>query len=232
METIENTPEMLVLRVNMNESLANALRRSVLEVPTLAIDEVEVFKNDSALYDEVLAHRIGLIPLKTEPKMSEKTKIDLKLAKEGPCTVYAEDFKGSGDIIYPGMPITLLREDQKLELIATAVLGKGVEHAKYIPGLCYYRHILEIKSKPEIDKIIEASTYGLIKSEKKKDKWFCDINEADQLRISEIDKDAIKDSDELIFVIESYGNMPAKDILKGASKALAQNLDEFEKAIK
>ena len=94
MEIIENTPEMLILRMPANISLANALRRSVLEVPVLAVDEVEIFKNDSALYDEVLAHRIGLIPLKTEPRMSEKTKIDFKLSKTGQCTVYSDDLKG------------------------------------------------------------------------------------------------------------------------------------------
>ena len=66
METIINTPEKLVLRMPANESLANAVRRSLSEVAILAVDEVEIFKNDSALYDEVLAHRIGLIPLKTD----------------------------------------------------------------------------------------------------------------------------------------------------------------------
>ena len=232
MEIIENTPEMLILRMPANISLANALRRSVLEVPVLAVDEVEIFKNDSALYDEVLAHRIGLIPLKTEPRMSEKTKIDFKLSKTGPCTVYSDDLKGSGEIIYPKMPLSILMEGDKIELVATASLGRGIDHAKYVPGLCYYRHILEVKSKPEIDKIIQSSNYGWIKSEKKKDKWLCDIDEAEQAKIEGIDKDAISDSDEIIFIIESYGNMPAKDIFKGAIKALESNLDVFEKAIK
>ena len=202
------------------------------DTPTLAIDEVEIFKNDSALYDEVLALRLGLVALKTESKMSDKTKIDLKLSKTGPGTVYAEDLEGGADIIYPKTPLTLLKEDQKLELVATAILGKGTDHAKYTPGLCYYRHILEVKSNPEIDKIIEASTYGAVKSEKKGDKWLCDLNEADQTKIQEIDKNAMQDSKEILFFIESYGNMPAKDILKGATKALASNLDAFEKAIK
>ena len=65
MEVVKKTPELLVIRTEANESLANAIRRSVSEVPTLAIDEVEIFKNDSALYDEMLALRLGLVPLKT-----------------------------------------------------------------------------------------------------------------------------------------------------------------------
>jgi DNA-directed RNA polymerase subunit D len=231
MEVIEKTPKKLILRIPANETLSNALRRSVSEIPTLAIDEVEIFKNDSALYDEVLAHRLGLIPLKTEKNMSSKTKIDLKLNKEGPCTVYSGDFKGNADVVHDKIPITILGEDHKLELVATAILGKGTEHAKYISGLCYYRHILEVKSSPEIDKIVQNSK-NTIKPEKKGNKWLCDLNDSECEEISSFDKEAIKDSDELLFIVESFEQMDAKDILIKAVNALEDNLDEFEKALK
>ena len=231
MQIIEKIPGKLVLRMSDNEPLANAIRRSISEVPTLAIDEVEIFKNDSALYDEVLAHRLGLIPLKTTKIMSSKTKIDLKLSKTGPCTVYAEDFKGGADIVEPKMPITILGEDAKIELVATAILGKGIEHAKYTPGLCFYRHVLEVKSSPVADKIIQNSK-GLIKAEKKGTKWLCDLNEAEIDEITKKDKDAVSDSDELILVVESFGNMQAIDIFTKSISALSSNLDGFEKEIK
>jgi DNA-directed RNA polymerase subunit D len=53
-----------------NETFANTLRRIMIsQVPTMAIDEINFFANNSALYDEVLAHRIGLIPLITDLKI-------------------------------------------------------------------------------------------------------------------------------------------------------------------
>jgi len=227
---IQNTPEKIVIRMEANEPLANAIRRSVVEVPVLTIDEVEIFKNDSPLYDEVLVHRLGLVPLKTEKGMNEKTKIEFKLVKKGPCTVYSGDLEGSGEIVFEKMPITILGEDAKIELVATATLGKGIDHAKNIAGLCYYRHILEISSSPKIDQIVENAK-GLIKPEKKGNKWLCDINEAAIEKVKGIEKNSVNDSSEILFIIESFGNMPAKDILTKAIEALSDNLDEFEKVI-
>ena len=52
-----------------NAAFANALRRIIIEeVPTMAIEEVEFRKNNSILYDEIIAHRMGLITLKTDLK--------------------------------------------------------------------------------------------------------------------------------------------------------------------
>jgi hypothetical protein len=79
---------------------------------------------------------------------------------------------------------------------------------------------------------VETSKSGLIKPEKKAGKWLCDLNDAELKEIEKLDKEAVSDSNELLFVIESYGSMPAKDIFIGAIKALEENLDDFEKAIK
>lgn len=231
MTIVSKSPDKVVIRMPANETLANALRRSVAEVPTLAIDEVEMYKNDSALYDEMVAHRLGLVPLKTEPKMNEKTKVELKLSKAGPCTVYSGDLEGNAEVVHDNIPLTILKEGHKLELVATAILGKGIDHAKYTPGLAYYRHILKVKSNPQIDTLIQKSS-GLIKAEKSGSSWLCDLNEATQHAITVLDDKAMSDSDEMLFIVESYGNMPASDILKKAIASLSDNLDDVVKAFK
>ena len=232
METISNTPEQLVLKMPANESLANAIRRSVAEVPTLAIEDVEIMKNDSALYDEVLAHRLGLVALKTEKGMSDKTSVTMKLSKTGPVTVYAGDLEGSSEAIYGKTPLTLINENQKVELVVTAILGKGTDHAKHIPGICYYRHMLEIKSTPEIDTIIQKAKTHLFKPQKSGSVWLCDLGDVEVNEIKKFDKDAVKTSNELLFIIESYGTLAAKDIFLQAVKALEANLDQVNKAFK
>lgn len=56
----------------IDASIANALRRIlVAEVPTIAIEHVWIAVNSSIIQDEVLAHRVGLIPIKIDPNKLE-----------------------------------------------------------------------------------------------------------------------------------------------------------------
>merc|ERR1712153_61836 len=49
-------------------SSANAFRRILLaEVPTMAIEKVLITDNTSIIHDEVLAHRLGLVPIFADP---------------------------------------------------------------------------------------------------------------------------------------------------------------------
>lgn len=53
-------------------SIANAFRRLMLsEVPSIAIEKVYMYNNTSIIQDEVLAHRLGLIPLRADPRLFE-----------------------------------------------------------------------------------------------------------------------------------------------------------------
>lgn len=55
--------------VGVDAAIANAFRRILIaELPTLAIEDVYILKNTSIIQDEVLAHRLGMIPLKGSPE--------------------------------------------------------------------------------------------------------------------------------------------------------------------
>jgi DNA-directed RNA polymerase subunit D len=200
---------------DMSTTLANAIRRSALEIPIMAIDEVEITKNDSALYDEMIAHRIGLIPIKTEKTIKE-TKFKLK--ETGPKTVYSTDIKPDVETGYK-IPIVILDNEQELEIIGNARLGKGIEHIKYSPGLVYFKHNID----PEVLDFIYVDETGKISY---------DEEEMDVKKLSEEQKNKIKklkEADELIFTIESWGQIPSKDIFLRAIEALDENLEELNK---
>jgi len=253
MKILNKSDEKVAFVEEIDESLANAIRRSVLEIPVLAIDEVEFYKNDSVLYDEVLALRLGLVPLENEKNMvlkeecsckgkgCSKCSVQLKLKAKGPVTVYSKDLKVKAEIIYGEMPIVKLDEEQELELVATARLGKGIGHTKFSPGLFYYRNVAEIevdKNCEECTKCIKACPQGILKLEKGKveliDKYKCDLCEACVEECKKYGKDAIKilPGKELVFFIESWGQITAKNILVEAVKALKDNLKEVEKETK
>jgi len=139
-------------------SFANALRRAMIsEVPTLAIDDVRIYDNTSALFDEMLAHRLGLIPIKTDlATYSRKDScacggtgcpscsVTFTLSVEGPKTVLSGDLIPQDPKAVPvhdNIPVVKLTKGQKLVLEARAVLNTGKEHAKWQPTvICGYKN--------------------------------------------------------------------------------------------
>lgn len=58
--------------IGVEPPLANALRRILIaEIPTMAIEKVNMWQNTSIIPDENLAHRMGLIPIKADPRQFE-----------------------------------------------------------------------------------------------------------------------------------------------------------------
>lgn len=151
----------------VHTAFLNALRRTIIsEVPCMAIDEVVVIENSSILHDEILAHRLGLIPLKTDlesynlpekcPCQSEfgcnLCRVTLTLQKEAtdsPVTVYSGDLKSENPEIIPvspHIPIVKLATGQRIMLEAYAKLGKGKKHAKWQPvSMCTYKYMPRIE---------------------------------------------------------------------------------------
>ena len=202
---------------DMQINLANAIRRSVLEIPIMAIDEVEITKNDSALYDEILAHRIGLIPIKTGANKEIKFKLQVK----GPKMVVSGDFKPSTDA-EDNLLIVLLDKDQELEVVGEARLGKGIDHIKHSPGLMYYKHSLD---KELLDYLhIDENGKANYNEEEMKNKGLSED------KINKIK--SFKETLELEFGIESWGQIEVKDIFIKAIDVLGDNLKQLDKAVK
>lgn len=240
MKLIEKKDFKITFTEEIEESLINSIRRYVNEIPIIAVDEVEIHKNDSPLYDETIAHRIGLIPLEMDNSYDEKTEIELKLAVDKEGIVHAKELKGKAKVIFGEVPITTLEKDQELVLVAKTKVGKGNEHAKFSPGMIFYRNIGELRSDKNCDLCQDCVTncpQNILKIENKKlildDKYKCDICGACMESCKKHGKDAIQiaPSKELMITIESFGQLDTKDILNKSSKRLKQDLSEISKKI-
>lgn len=142
--------------------LANAFRRIILEeVPCMAVDEVIFLENDSPLFDEIIAHRLGLVPLTTdlenynlpedctcggtgctlcqvELTCSMTADLDGEMVRTGNLSSTDPKVKPVNDRVI----IAKLQKNSMLEFEAYARLGLGMDHAKWQPvsavGFGYY----------------------------------------------------------------------------------------------
>ncbi|MGC8648974.1 MAG: DNA-directed RNA polymerase subunit D [Candidatus Micrarchaeia archaeon] len=121
---------------------ANTLRiYGAYRVPVFAIDKVLVYENTSSMFDEFIAHRIGLIPIITPPKSKENVEIMFTLDATGPKTIYSKDLESRDveiKVANEKIPIMKLSDGQRLRLDGKAVLGNGYKHAKFQAGIVSY----------------------------------------------------------------------------------------------
>lgn len=237
-----------------SQAYANALRRIMLsEVPVMAIEELEIKKNSSALYDEMISFRLGLLPLTTDLKSYElpqseedisgrkaKCTVILSLKEKGPKTVYASDLKSADPKVkpvFPKTPIVKLLKDQELELSAVAILGKGKKHVKWSPGHVWYTYnpVLKINNKSQdFEKFKDMYPPQAFNKEGKLDeKLIVDNNLVDA--VSHINEDIVKvdyEDNNFVFTVESWGQLDPKEILSESLDLLDGKLDELDKLFK
>lgn len=147
----ERTDDRLEFLVNgMIVPMANALRRVMIaEVPTWAIDEVAFEINTTVLHDEIIAHRLGLIPLTSSGNLIvDEAKFALDLtAGEEPEEWYSEQLEPENPHItsaIDGIPIVKVARGQRLKLTAIAKEGTGSIHAKWSPvSTCFFQRVPE-----------------------------------------------------------------------------------------
>ena len=146
-------------------AFANGIRRAmVADVPTMAIDTVRFVENSSVMFDEQLALRLGLVPLTTPPEgeFREDDVVTLSIDVEGPGTAYSGDLVSSDDLVQPAeenVPIIELKDGQRLEAEADAVMNRGKEHAKHQGGVAVgYRHLQRVTVGDDLPEFEEQSS--------------------------------------------------------------------------
>ncbi len=234
MELINKNNHKISFIASMNISLANAIRRTVVEIPVLAIRECDFYKNDSALYDEMIAQRLGLVPLKNQ-KLKKGEIIELKMkAKGAEGGIYVMSGELGDMVVFPDMPIVYLDKGQSIEIVARVGMGDGQEHAKFIPGLFYYKNLSKIKINKEGESLIELSKiYPEIFEFKDKlmvkDASKCELDTEDLKNYPGVE---ITFDNKLVFDIETWGQMSTTDIFLESCKTLKSNLSEVSKLLK
>ncbi|MEM0154425.1 MAG: DNA-directed RNA polymerase subunit D [Methanothrix sp.] len=167
-------------------SNANALRRAAINsVKTFAIDSVTFYENTSPMFDEYIAHRIGLVPIIT-PVSGYKDEDEILFTAEatGPVTVYSKDLQSTDKevrVASEGIPIIKLGTGQRIRIEGKARMGTASKHAKFQPGLV----------------AIEPA-----------------------------------DDESFNFYIESFGQMPPKEIINKACDTIKERIKEVSKVAK
>lgn len=259
-----------VLIEESDPTTVNAVRRTLIaDVPKMAIEDVEFhlgpiraedgkeYESVAPLFDEMIAHRLGLVPIPTDLGLYNRREtcpschgegcpsctIIYSVNKRGPGVVTSADMEPIGDAKLrpkdPNIPIVQLAEGQAILIYATAVLGIGKDHAKWQPthGVRYlYVPIVKVGSKTidVLDPAVPFCTSHMISTAVEEEETRelasdCAVCKA----FSEAYKtNSIKTSNDpsrLVLRFETDGSMAAKDALLKALEILSAEFADLAK---
>jgi DNA-directed RNA polymerase subunit D len=204
LEIIEESGNNMVVKLKgIPIQYANALRRICLAgIPTFAVDDVVIIENSSVLPDEGVAHRLAMMPLKTDlERFIEPSACDchselgcsrcrvLLMLDSGSAdttrTITSVEISSEDEVVKPvspNIPIVTLAPSQKLKVEAYARLGRGSDHAKW-----------------------NSATVSALTS--------------------------TNNPDEHVLSIETTGSLSPKEVLRAAIEELEKRLSEFQKNV-
>ncbi len=241
-------------------TIANALRRTLLDdIPKLAIDKVifhhgqirdregNVYDSSLPLFDEIVAHRLSLVPLVSDPKMNFREEcacegkgcplctMSYSINKIGPAVVTSGDLQpmGNPDLTPadPDIPIVKLGPKQAILVTGEAIMGRGKTHTKWqaTSGVFYKYHREFVVTKSELENwtsVKEKCPLSVI-SEDSKSIRFTDDDGCKAVRqlLDYPSVKVIEDDTQFIFQFETDGSYKAIDVLEYALKRLPQRLN-------
>jgi len=223
----------------LTPALANGVRRAmVADVPTFSIDQLRVVENSSVMFDEMIGLRLGLVPLTTPLADFEiGDTVTLALDVSGPATAYSGDIRTSDDLVRPAdddVPIIQLKENQRLELEAEAVMGRGKDHAKHQGGVAVgYRHLQRVEvvgDKPEHEADEPNVLRGVIEEDGElipTDEFDNDLSKrypGKELEVHDV-------PEAFVFHVETDGSMDVTDLVVRAVNTLYDRAEELEQAV-
>jgi DNA-directed RNA polymerase subunit D len=204
LEIVEESGNNMVVKLKgIPIQYANALRRICLSgIPTFAVDDVVIIENSSVLPDEGVAHRLAMMPLKTDlERFIEPSACDchselgcsrcrvLLMLDSGSAdttrTITSAEISSEDEVVKPvspNIPIVTLAPSQKLKVEAYARLGRGSDHAKW-----------------------NSATVSALTS--------------------------TNNPDEHVLLIETTGSLSPKEVLRAAIEELEKRLSEFQKNV-
>ena len=263
---------------DVNYSFVNSVRRSLVSmVPCLALHEIDFhmgslgsyvenesgdereYESISAMFNEIVAHRVGMLPIPTDKKTieafgnsidddSKQPDIMYSLHKQGPCTVYSGDLEpvsGDDSLIIPetNVPIVKLAEGQAILVYAKAKMGNAQKHTKWqcaVAPRFYQAPTISVSSGKGSKAIFDIVAKENFK--KKGNKHVIDnpvkaheaLRKLEQLWNDKEAKESMEIStkkDHFIFEFETNRAMKAELALEQALKALDGHCNEFASAI-
>lgn len=226
-------------------AFANALRRIMMsEVPTLAVEWVDVEDNSTALFDEVLSHRMGMIPLVFDPdkmNLPDECKCGGKgcplcqavfaLEKTGPGIAYSGDMKSSNRAVKPTdprFPIAELIKGNRVKLNAVARMGRGKDHARWQAANVGYQYYPEMAEASSTKGAVKLCPKGALKARGNKvvlaDPMKCDLCES----CFKAGMKITGNPEKFIFRVESVSGLSPERIVSKAAEILMGKGDELK----
>ncbi|GAB3417630.1 DNA-directed RNA polymerase subunit D [Haloparvum alkalitolerans] len=225
-----------VLIRGLTPAFANGIRRAMIaDVPTFSIDTVRFVENSSVMFDEMIGLRLGLVPLTTPlDEFEVGDEVTLALDVEGPATAYSGDIETSEPMVEPAddnVPIIELKEGQRIELEADAVLDTGKEHAKHQGGVSVgYRHLQRVTVEGDRGEFDEDETNVL--------RGVIETEDGDIVPTAAFDHDlsekypgkelTVEDvPGAFVFHIETDGSLSVEELLLRAIDTIEERADEL-----